>query len=119
MAAQNSWKNYEDLASSARTATANGAGRQFNEYNHGTMLVDCTSADAGTLDVHVQVSHDGTTWYDLYDTAGNLVNVPQITTTVASYAVAFIFAGGYVRARGVQAASPNHTYSVRFMMGRN
>lgn len=110
------------LASAARTSTTTGsavtatlgaertmqkerlAGRQFGVW------LKVTAAAAGTLDLSIQGSDDGTTWVTMVPREGGWT---QVTTTPGTqYRTYHGPMPKFVRAVGTQATSPNHTYSV-------
>lgn len=110
------------LALAARTSTTTGsavssvlgpertlvkertAGRQLGVW------LKVTAAAAGTLDLAIQGSDDGTTWVTMTPREGAWT---QVTTTPGQQFRTFHGPlPRFIRAVGTQATSPNHTYSV-------
>lgn len=117
------------LASAARTATATGSavstggtnkpisGSQSGFTRHMAVFLYTTAAVAGTLDLTIEGSLDGgTTWQTL--TASSAWT--QVATTASVGIQTRRYEGPlppHIRAVGTAASSPNHTYSVKAVLG--
>lgn len=115
------------LASAARTATATGSGvgtgagnkpitdSQSGFTRHMQVFLDVTAAAAGTLDLTIEGSVDGgTTYIPLTASAA----WTQVTTSVSEQVRRYEGPiPPLIRAVGTAASSPNHTYSVRALLG--
>jgi hypothetical protein len=115
------------LAAAARTSTATGSSvgtgssnkpiteSQSGYTRHMQVFLDVTAAASGTLDLTIEGSVDGgTTWIPL--TASSAWT--QVTTSVSEQVRRY---DGpippVIRAVGTGASTPNHTYSVRALLG--
>lgn len=117
------------LASAARTATATGSavatghtikpitGDQEGYTRHMNVFLYTTAAVAGTLDLTIEGSLDGgTTWQTLTASAA----WTQVTTTASVGIQVRRYEGPippHIRAVGTAATSPDHTYSVKALLG--
>ena len=117
------------LASAARTATATGTGvgtgssnkpitdSQSGYTRHMQVFLYTTAAVAGTLDLTIEGSIDGgTTWQQLTASAA----WTQVTTTASVGIQVRRYEGPIpplIRAVGTATTSPNHTYSVKALLG--
>ena len=125
-------------ASAARTASANGTAVQINGERRRFIIVNritASATDAGdTLDVYVDCSLDGTTWYNaahftqqagngaarteyaVLDPSNPGTSVINVTADAAAAAVRPALFGPYMRARWAIADSgdgnSSHTFSV-------
>lgn len=117
------------LASAARTATATGTGvgtgssnkpitdSQSGYTRHMQVFLYTTAAVAGTLDVSVEGSLDGgTTWQPLTPSSA----WTQVATTASVGIQNRRYEGPLpplIRGVGTGATSPNHTYSLKAVLG--
>ena len=115
------------LASAARTATATGTAvgtgssnkpitdSQSGYTRHMQVFLDVTAAAAGTLDLTIEGSVDGgTTYIPLTASAA----WTQVTTSVSEQVRRYEGPiPPQIRAVGTAASTPNHTYSVRALLG--
>lgn len=114
------------LASAQRTSTATGSsvstaittypgtGITLGVTQGMTVFLSVTAAAAGTLDLTIEGSPDGTIWATLTPNAA-WTQVTTSTGTQSRYYVGPV--PPYIRAKGTQATSPNHTYSVKAVLG--
>ena len=126
-------------ASAARTASANGTAVQINGERRRFVIVNRITASAtaagDTLDVYVDFSLDGTTWYNavhftqqagngaarteyaVLDPSNPGTSVINVTADAAAAAVRPALFGPYMRARWAMVdaggdANTSHTFSV-------
>lgn len=93
-------------ASAARTATGNGSGAELGDRRVARLKLDVTAASgtSPTLDVTIQTSRDGTTWY----TAGTFAQRTGIANESKVFAI-----DRHVRASWtIGGTTPSFTFSI-------
>lgn len=98
------------LSLSARTTTGNSDARVLDDVHEGLVFVRVTSVSgtSPTLDVVVQVSDDGTNWYDHVD-------VPQITAS-GNFVQPTTNFGKFVRMEyTIGGTTPSFTFGITFV----